>query len=528
MGRAKEVHYMNDRYSGDMSQEQCDKLEEVIQFDEDNGEFTDLKHIIFNMADSDVNDLIDDYTKTGWSFREFDKPLGTLRSEQTIGVAFMYIAKKCILGDSVGMGKTVMTAGLVNLLSTEAKNFGKKFRCLVLTEKNSATQFRAEMVKFTGEYTRLIQSGEKDVVSKFIMNNPPDTQLDYNIVGTHALLTTPAFISWMRQAKMLTSKMPFDLLVIDESSVLGSSKSQVSDGFMSIAKDFDRIVFLNATPFETKLDVFYNQLNALDPKLLPTKSNFTSRYVVMDYRGMYPKPSGRYKNQEEFKRLIRYRYFARTRRDKGAIQSDCDGRLIMSSLSEKQKELMKRTVSYKFVYDCPTYLDHSIEFNSENVPKLASLRNLLREECADAESVLIYTYHKEPQRYLREWLEKLGYSCRVLNGDTSDSDRFGIINGFKNGAFQILITNVQKGLNFGKCDYCIFYSFNANPSAMIQLEGRITRSFDLVGKHVYILCSSGREYKELTNVVRARAKATQVMASTDFSVVLDILLGEMK
>ena len=87
-----------------------------------------------------------------------------------------------------------------------------------------------------------------------------------------------------------------------------------------------------------------------------------------------------------------------------------------------------------------------------------------------------------------------------------------------------MITNVQKGLNFGSCNYCIFYSFDPNPSKMIQFEGRTTRDFDIMGKNVYILCSLGQEKKALLDVVKVRAKATADMTNVDLSVIMSILL----
>ena len=72
---------------------------------------------------------------------------------------------------------------------------------------------------------------------------------------------------------------------------------------------------------------------------------------------------------------------------------------------------------------------------------------------------------------------------------------------------------------------CIFYSFNPNPSKMIQFEGRTTRDFDIIGKNVYILCSKGLEKRTLETVVKQRAKSTADLTNTDISVVLSVLLS---
>jgi superfamily II DNA or RNA helicase len=524
MGRAKVVNVYNDRYCGKMSDKQCDVLEQIIAINEDGGYLPDLIHSIYDLPNSLVIDIIEEGDSFNNISTTYEKPYGTLRDYQTLAVAFMYSANRCIIGDSVGMGKTVELAGFINLVTKRRQEQGRDMKFLALTEKNICSQFREELVKFTGDYVQLIPNGEKKTIEEFKYRNPYEEDLSFSVVGTHALLTTAGFIQWLEQCRTMGEGFPFDTLIVDESSCLGGTNTQAVNGFKAISKYFTNIIFLNATPFETKLQVFYNQLNLLDKDLLPTKTNFTKEYCIMDYRGMYPRPTGKYRNQEQFKRLVGYRYFARTRKDRGAIMQDCDGKVLISELSPIQKEWLKKSQLHRMVYDCPSHIDPSIEFNSENIPKLASLNQLLKEECADAETIIIFAQFKEAQKHLSKWLHNKGYTNRVLNGDTPANERKEVVKGFKNNEFNVLITNVQKGLNFGNCDYCIFYSFDPNPSSMIQFEGRITRDIDIIGKHVYILCSSGPEFKAFDEVLRQRAKATSEFTNTDYSVVMDILL----
>ena len=203
---------------------------------------------------------------------------------------------------------------------------------------------------------------------------------------------------------------------------------------------------------------------------------------------------------------------------------DCKGGIIYSPLSKVQKYWLKRSSLNHVVYDCPNHIDPRIDFVEENVPKLTSLRELLENECKDADSILVFVHFKEAQYSLSNWLNLHGYSNRVLNGETKNNERADIIDGFKQKKYKILLTNVQKGLNFGDCNYCIFYSFDPNPSKMIQFEGRTTRSFDIKGKTVYVLCSLGQEKKALEEIVKQRARATADMTNTDISVIMDILL----
>ena len=135
MSRAKVVNYYNDRYSGSMPDAQCQMLDKIIELDGMNACISEFEHGIYKMSDSDVIDFIDDIENYGYPLREYATPYGTLRPEQTLGVAFMITAKRCILGDSVGMGKTVESAGTINYLRSIRKQQGKSLRYLVLTQK---------------------------------------------------------------------------------------------------------------------------------------------------------------------------------------------------------------------------------------------------------------------------------------------------------------------------------------------------------------------------------------------------------
>lgn len=521
MGTSR-LEYYNNRYKGKLSEQQCDILETLIDLRSMNGSVPDLVHSIYNLPEETVEMLCNEYGMYGRLLTtDYEKPLGVLKDYQTIAVAFMYYAGTGILGDSVGMGKTVEVSGLLNILKREK---GTSFRYLMLTEKKTVAQVQHELIRFTGDYAQILPSAEQKVMQSFYDWNPPSERLDYSIVGTHALIKNSTFLAWLKIYADTHGGSPFDILVVDESSILGGSRTEFMKSFNILRKYFKRIIFLNATPFESKLMVFYNQLNLLDNTFLPTKVNFEQEYCIKDYTGMFPKFTGKYKNQKQFKNSVSYRYFASTRKANGAVMEGCGGGIRVSKLSKEQKRLLKETSMPRMVYDCPCSLDSSIEFTEENVPKLQSLKELLENDCKDAVSILVFVHFKEAQTKLSEWLHKQGVSNRILNGDTSYDEGNVIITGFRNNDYRVLITNVQKGLNFGNCDNCIFYSVEPNPSKMIQFEGRMTRTFDIRDKHVYILCSEGKEYKTLTGVVKNRAEAIENMTEVDYSVVLSILL----
>lgn len=524
MGRKKEVVYQNGRLAGKyLSSDLCNKLEKLRRLDEEKKAVLDLKNIIYDLTPSQVEEIKALYPM------ELDEeyPKGKLENLQTIGVAYMFFAKSMILGDSVGIGKTVEVCGLCNLLEKYLSDKREDpFRFLLLTEKTAVDQVRNEMIRFTAHYVETVY-GEKAKVQKFVQENYDE--LHYSVVAPHSLLKSKDFQEYMRFYTEEVGYNPFDIIIIDESGdILCNPSTQYYKDGKYIADMFERVILLNATSFERELSNFYAQLNFLDDTLLPTKTNFEKEYVIMSYTGPYPMPSGKYKNADKFRHLVGYRYFARTRKGTGAIMEDCTADVEVVPLSKEQKYLLQKVSMPRMVFECPSYFKMGIDSNTETTPKLAKLIEILTDKWKDANSVLIYSYYKESQFVIQRVLAEHGIDSEIMNGDFTQEQRDDLINKFKLGDIRILITNVQKALNFGNCNHCIFYSYDSNPNKMVQFEGRMTRSYNIIDKHVILLISKGNELKSFKSLVADRAQASDVFAGSDFSCVLSILLDNNK
>lgn len=521
MGKKKVVTYYNQHFKGSLTDQECRILEQL----ETASEVSDLRHIIYDLPDDLINELKSSYETTGLPPLGLEKPIGTLKDFQTIGVAFAYWAKRIILGDAVGMGKTAQALGLANYLSSE---LGRPCRILFFTEKNLVEQSRDEVIKFTGEYCEVMY-GEATACNKFIKRHPEG--IEYSLVVPHSVFNQNIFFAWL----MGYDEFPFDLIVVDESSVISNATTKITKNAKEWFKLCERVIFLNATPFETSLDTFYTQLDLLDEALLPTKTAVKKRYYDMYFNGLYQVHTGKYKNAHEFKQYVGFRYLARTRQSEGAIIKDCTAELIECPLSPEQKKLMPKVTNWRLVCDCPSYFNTEYKDASENIicterttPKLKALHDLLLSINALDNSVLIYAPYVESHKIIEEHALEWGYSVDKLTGSTKTKDRKDIIDGFKNGEFNILVTDVQKGLNFGSCNYCIFYSFNPNPQKMGQMEGRTTRDFDIINKHIYLLCSEGKEKKYLEKVVSTRAINGTRFTDIDSNCILGLLTGKVE
>ena len=492
---------------GSLSDKSCQALLNLIEGVE---EIEGLKHCIQNLPSHLVQDIINDYENyekehgTMVGFKKSYKPvIGELRPAQTVGVAFMYLAKSALLGDEVGLGKTVQCAGLCNLIADEFRKRGSNFRFCFLTEKSSINQIRNKMIQFTGQYVRMLESGEAGVVKKYLKSYENGNRC--SIVGSHSLLNSSEFL-------IHTSHHPFDLFIIDESSIIKNTTSDVFKNTKAILKYHERKILLNATPLEQNVLEFYNQLNLLDNDFLPTLAEFKRRYCVMKQGVFGFDEIAGYKNTEEFKQATAFRYLARTRASLGAEYVDNSYKTILVPLSDAQKRLIKKTSLYAMVHDYPPGVDRTIEFNPENVPKAGALLSVLNSIDVSTGKALVYCKFVDCQLKLKELLEEYGYRTAILNGSTKVKERNETIDKFLNNGYDVLITNIQRGLDLNNCDNCILYTIDPNPQKMVQFEGRMTRDFNVKYKSLYLLVCMGKEKKFVEETLKLRVDAAEDFA----------------
>lgn len=487
-----------------------------------------LRHCIYDLTDEEITDLVAMGERGVVTNLSKQYKVGTLRDEQTIGVAFMYFAKAALLGDDVGLGKTVQVAGLLNILQA-AKNqkYGKyvPLNYLFLTESTSVMEIRRKLLRFTGRYNYLLVDGTQGSVHRYISRlAKPDFNWDlgYAAVGTHSLLHSTEFMSFC-------ATHTFDIVIYDESSSArnATGSSSMYRNLQLLLSKCDYKVLLNATPVEVALRDLYNQFKLLDANYLPTLRDFEALFCKKTKIGCRYVIEG-FKNLDVFKRATTLRYMARTRKQLGANYTDNKAHLFILDLAPIQKQLQKRTSLYQQLYDFPPSIMFDVDDILPNNPKIWTTLAILHNFDLKKEKVMIYCNYVACQASLKKTLEEYGYSVEIMNGSTSAKQREKILNAFHNGVVNILLTNTRRSLDLQDCDHCIIYTIDTSPAKTVQVEGRLTRDFDVCGKNIYVLCMAGRELKTLYGVVQQRAVVSEKATTENNSLYISLLLRDDK
>lgn len=522
----------NEMYLGEMEPSRAD----LIMNTRNSEIIPNLTNMIFNFPYELVLRSLNEHR----SIREIIKEdgldpsdyIGSMRKYQTVGTAFMYLSPRSIIGDGVGLGKTVEISGLINYL----RQTGQMKRFLIAVETSALGQTQAEIIRFTGLHVITLPSEAAKM--KRVIDKTDWNKVD-GIVIKHSALRSDVLSKWiaLNIAEDGTCRI-FDTFFLDESSVIKNLTTKTAIYTKNICDICKRVHFMNATTFETNIMDIYNQVDMMNPSLLPKKWRIEKDFCTFGRSSYWTKENGKskmnwrrelngYKNQAAFKESLKLVYFGRCKADIGMDMPHIH-KVYEVEPSNEQSLALQKGYRYMEVLNCPSLIeDLGIETNRNTVPKLERLCQLVENDFKDS-SVMVYCFHLEAQQSIYDEMLKIGRKPVMLNGSCKDEERFRVQQGFNNGEYDVIITNIKKSLNLYGGDVCIFYSLETNPSKMEQIHGRIDRNVDdRIKTFILMLYKGTDEYKFFMDVVRQRAKDARDL-TIDAKGAVDLFIESMR
>lgn len=515
-------------YTGTMSDSLIQAILNVREAEEVSG----LAHMIFDFDENLILRSLEEkksirsiVKEEGIDYRQY---MGTLSPPQTVGTAFMYLSPRSMLGYGVGAGKTAITAGLINLL--KKKDETKRF--LVATDTSADIQIRLELIRFTGLNVIELPS-EKGPMAKVIKTT--DWNSVDGVVIRHSGLRSDQLLRWLSiHLNDYGMSKIFDLFVLDESSLVKANQIKTYQYVSNICNIHKRVHFLNATAFETNLMDIYNQIDIMNPDLLPKKWRIENEYCTFIKEAFWTKENGKairrtrrvlkgYKNQEKLKSALKLVYLGKPSKVKPNTY-----KVREVEPTPDQLIAIKQGYRYMEVLNCPTLLPQiGIDFTPEEVPKLRALIHLLEDDFQDSK-IMIYCFYREAQRQIAEHLTRIGKNVQILNGEDDRDSKWAKMKEFNEGDCNVLVTNVKKAINLYNGDVCIFYTVETNPSKMEQIRGRIDRNVnDKIKTYVLLVYTGTPEYDFLTEVVKQRSEDAKKF-TVDAKTAVDYFLESME
>jgi ATP-dependent RNA helicase RhlE len=138
--------------------------------------------------------------------------------------------------------------------------------------------------------------------------------------------------------------------------------------------------------------------------------------------------------------------------------------------------------------------------------KTPLLLELLRH--TDTESVLVFTRTKHRAKRLGEHLEKAGYRAASLQGNLSQARRQAVMNGFRDGTFQILVATdvAARGIDVTQISHVINYDMPDTPDSYTHRIGRTGRNAKTGDAFTFITSEDEDMVRSIERVLRAKVK----------------------
>lgn len=449
-----------------------------------------------------------------------EKYPGELEDVQTTGVGFLYLSKRSILGDKPGAGKTVMIAGLLNLL----KRRGELKRFVLFAQPNSRLQLLLELIRFTGMNIMTLETQKNKLLKGFQDGLQGFDDID-GIVMTHSALRSDTL--QLELTKLLDQGGLFDTVIIDESYVLKNKDSKTYRYTENIVNMANRVHLMNATVFERKLMDIYNQVAIIDSSVVPTESHIKRYYCSYSPKSFYKSINGvgrkvnaydlvGYKNQSDFKNKLKAVYFGRSYEELG-YQNKHEYKVDYVYVSKEQKKALDAGYVYMMALNDiqPYYMglpeDSEIKTTHlSRIPKAERLIQLITNEYQGMK-VVVYCWYLNAQYRLRELLLKVDPELKVgiLNGETPHREHEAIKDSFnqENSGLDVLITNAQNALNLNTGQVAIIYTPLFTSAKTEQFVARINRDKGKTKKIFHLLLyRDSEEFNFFKGVVVQRSK----------------------
>jgi SNF2 family DNA or RNA helicase len=416
---------------------------------------------------------------------------GELRNFQKKGVAFVAEKKKVILGDQMGLGKTIQAIGAVHYLNS--------FPALIVCPASVKLNWEKEIKKWTNKKITIIEGQKNNKLEK----------ADFYIINYDIL----------SHNKKLLKTNGFKSIILDESQFCKNPKSARTKAAMEIAKKVNIRILLTGTPVRNRPAELISQLRIVE-RLDDFGGwfSFINKYcdAFQDEWGWNIKGAS---NTEELNKLLRATCYIRRTKDE-----------VMPELPEKVRSYVPVKIDNEQDYLCEkeNLLDWYKEnkrqrklFSGEVLTKIERLKqfaargkiematNWINEflESDDNEKLVVFAHHRI---IVNEIFSRFKDVAVRLQGGMSSKDKQNSIDQFQNNKdVRIIVVSITAGgigINLTAANKALFIEQAWTPVDHDQAEDRLHRIGQKDSVNCYYLIGIGTIDETIANIIANKRK----------------------
>ena len=413
---------------------------------------------------------------------EPDKPEGMeFMPFQKAGIEWILSRNSTLLGDQMGLGKTVEIIGAVNCLPSVT-------HILVICPNSLKLNWKREIENWqTRNLPITVLSAEDKKDNRDIRVREGWTIINYDIMEKYAEI----------------QKTQWDFLAIDECHYIKNKNAKRSILAKALGNKAKIKVAMTGTPIPNRPIELWNVLNLLNPKEWPSYWKFAKRYANAFHNGYGWDVRGA-SNLEELQEKLRSTVMIR--RLKKDVMKDLPNKLrqIVEISSEGYETVINNE---SIIHQQQLEIDRLTTESDKNsadyeavVERLKGLRRVMFEEMSrirhetalakvpeviryvkdvleNVDKVVVFAHHRDVLSQLEE--ELVEYGTVVIHGDTKTTDRQAAVDEFQiNKSVRVFIGGIIPagvGITLTASSTVVFAELDWVPGNITQAEDRCYR-----------------------------------------------------
>ncbi len=411
------------------------------------------------------------------------------RPWQEEGLAHMVANPRTILGDDLGLGKTVQFLALLAQL--------EKWPALIVCETHNQVQWIKQTCKFLG----IDEDGGRLKLHRIRGTNPAGGLSHAHIYVTHYGL--------LRHWRQDLVDAGIQVIGFDEIQALRKHDSQKYFAATDIAWRADHVVGLSDTPIYGYGIEMWSVMNAVDQQCLGTRDQFMRQWCANSVQVTDPDALGDYLRREGL--LLR--------RTKEMVKSKVppvhpmtywvDGdETTFNRLNVDAQRLRAEAANQNTAFDRARLEEaaDSAERKATGIAKAADVIALVKTLVADGERVLLGAWHHEVVDLYVEALKDIGVGCFTGRQDTTQKEN--VKDDFIAGTIKVLIMNLRSGAGVDGlqhvCRIFVAGELDWSPQVHRQIIGRLHREGQALQVLAYFVVSQFGKDPKMMEVLGAK------------------------
>ncbi len=418
-----------------------------------------------------------------------------LASFQTKAVAFGYITQSCVFSLDTGLGKTLIAAGLINIIKKVKPQWKWIFICQCSNLATTYAKLKEALYSCSIVYC---DSTENRILNTFFTQKAASADV---IVLSYEAITCPSVETFL-----FTNRHVFKGAFLDESQLISNLASHTSKLISAIMDSCVYRFALTATPLRINPDQVVNQVYMVDRHMFEGESmdTFMNKFKIWEDARVVG-----YRHLNTLQQLLSPRVFSYTRRELG--------------IKGNYTPIADLVDTYGRYNDVPKADQLRVIKSDPKGPAMRELVDMVTYYKNQGKRGLIYANRNVVKTAVRDVLASRGISTDILDGYNTNTQqkKDAVHKAFLANKYDVLITNITTGKDL-PCDYIIFYEQTFDYKQMVGRgeRGLSGRDMDIV----FILCSDTYEIQFFYNNVYQRGILLEELCSKDLSELKQVVM----